>query len=179
MRVPRCGGECVWRWRWNAGWRKAGGCRAQALTRGATCTAPTRSVLKVSSLRSVATPTATTRSHPTLESTPAATPKRSEVCHSLPAYRKAHVATRVRTPHIISTWIGVGVGVGQRALSALAISSSQARWQAAARLAATEEATVVEAMGEAKGAEERVVVMAAAARAKARRARARAAVVRV
>ena len=67
----------------------------------------------MSSLRSVETPTATTRSHPTLESTPAATPKRFEVCHSLPAYRKAQVATRVRRPHIMSTCLGGGWGWGK------------------------------------------------------------------
>ena len=83
----------------------------------------------MSSLRSVATPTATARSHPTLESTAAATPKRSEACHSLPSYRKAHVATSVRMPHMISTWLGVGWGSGKRARPVLAIPSSQARWE--------------------------------------------------
>jgi len=83
----------------------------------------------VSSLRSVATPTATARSHPTLESTAAATPKRSEACHSLPSYRKAHVATSVRMPHMISTWLGVGWGSGKRARPVLVIPSSQARWE--------------------------------------------------
>ena len=73
----------------------------------------------MSSLRSVATPTATARSHPTLESTAAATPKRSEACHSLPSYRKAHVATSVRMPHMISTWLGVGWGSGKTSATCL------------------------------------------------------------
>ena len=92
----------------------------------------------MSSLRSVATPTATARSHPTLESTAAATPKRSEACHSLPSYRKAHVATSVRMPHMISTWLGVGWGSGKRARPVLAIPSSQARWEGGGGVAAAQ-----------------------------------------